>query len=60
MESLESVKNSIDEKNDFYQEMLYLTSELEIEALMNRLNAMLINPTIPILDPNRDVPWPFV
>jgi len=60
MESLESVKNAIDEKNDFYKEMLYLTSELEIEALMNRLNAMLINPTIPILDPNRDVPWPFV
>ena len=60
IKSLDSVKNSIDEKNDFYQEMLYLTSEIEIEALMNRLNAMLNDPTIPILDPNRDVPWPFV
>ena len=60
MKSLDSLKRSIDERNEFYEEMLSLTSEIEIEALTSRTNAMLNDPTIPILDPNRDVPWPFV
>ena len=60
MKGLESIKKSIDEKNEFYEEMLSLTSEIEIEALTSRINAMLNDPTIPILDPNIDVPWPFV
>ena len=60
MKSLDSLKRSIDERNEFYEEMLSLTSEIEIEALTSRINAMLNDPTIPILDPNRDVPWPFV
>ena len=53
-------QNLLNEKNGFYKEIVSLTSEIEIEALTDRLNAIMDDPTIPLLDPNRDVPWPFV
>tara|TARA_Y100000758_G_scaffold158589_1_gene112571 strand:+ start:15290 stop:16075 length:786 start_codon:yes stop_codon:yes gene_type:complete len=36
------------------------TSAEEIESLKTRLDVMITDPVIPILDPYRDVPWPFV
>ena len=36
------------------------TSAKEIESLKTRLDVMITDPVIPILDPYRDVPWPFV
>ena len=35
-------------------------SAREIEALVQRLHAMLEDPVLPTLDPYRDVPWPWV
>ena len=36
------------------------TSIQEIESLKTRLDVMISDPVIPMLDPYRDVPWPFI
>ncbi len=60
LKGIGTVKNLLHDKGNLYEELLSLTSIIEIEALANRLDTIINNPTIPILDPNRDVPWPFV
>ena len=36
------------------------TSIKEIDSLKTRLDVMISDPVIPMLDPYRDVPWPFI
>jgi hypothetical protein len=37
-----------------------LIQDRELRALNSRIRAMLSKPALPALDPNHDVPWPFV
>lgn len=36
------------------------TSIKEVDSLKTRLDVMISDPVIPMLDPYRDVPWPFI
>jgi len=60
VKNLENLELILSNKNEFSEEMTNLTSELELEALINRLKAIVKDPIIPMLDPNKNVPWPFV
>ena len=49
------------EKNDDIKSILgQQISDLEIDALLRRLEGIIANPIFPVLDPYRDVPWPLV
>ena len=37
-----------------------LIDTTEIQALMQRLDALIKEPTLPVMDPYQDVPWPWV
>ncbi len=37
-----------------------LIDTTEIQALMQRVDALIKEPTLPVMDPYQDVPWPWV
>ena len=50
LESVGNIRSSLQDQ----------TSEKEMQALIQRLERMIEDPILPILDPYRNVPWPFV
>ena len=57
---LKSLANRLESVGNIRSSIQDQTSEKEIQALLQRLKRMIEDPILPILDPYRNVPWPFV
>ena len=58
LQDLKRLRHKLDSKrvNDLLSTLI---SEKEISSLSSRLNQMINHPTLPILDPYQNVPWPL-
>jgi hypothetical protein len=54
------MKNLKTHLNEDYKSLELLISAEEIKALATRLDRIIENPIMPILDPNVTIPWPLV
>lgn len=57
---LEKLADRLESSSEIKTTLTEQTSNGEVDALTRRLTTMVENPTLPILDPYRNVPWPFV
>ena len=57
---LKSLANRLESVGNIRSSLQDQTSEKEMQALLQRLKRMIEDPILPILDPHRNVPWPFV
>ena len=60
IQDLKLFADSMESSSEIKSHLETQTSAKEIDSLKRRLDIMINNPVIPILDPYRDVPWPFV
>ena len=60
LSDLKSLLERFSDNAPIRRELSKLISDKEILALTHRLQYMLKNPTLPILDPNHNIPWPLV
>ena len=60
LDDLEALKINFDSRGELAEELRSLMSDLEYDALLERMEAILQEPVIPELHPGRNVPWPLV
>ena len=57
---LKSLANRLESVGNIRSSLQDQTSEKEMQALIQRLERMIKDPILPMLDAYRNVPWPFV
>ena len=60
LDDLAALKNDLDSRGELAEELRSLLSDVEYDALLERMEAILREPAIPELHPGRNVPWPLV
>ena len=60
VDDLAALRDRLGSQGGLAEELRRLVSDIEYDALVDRIEAILREPVIPELHPGRNVPWPLV